>query len=113
MLARWWMVFASLFFYGYWDVTYVPLLLLSIGWNYLLGQLIARGKWRKGMLVFAVLGNLALLGYYKYAGFFVTTLNDAAGFAYDVPQIILPLGIALFSMGLFKKVCVVFNLYFP
>ena len=49
------------------------------------------------MLAIAILGNLALLGYYKYTGFFVTTLNDMTGFAYEVPHIILPLGISFFT----------------
>lgn len=96
-LARVWLAVASLGFYAYWNVAYVPLLLMSIGWNYLFGKVIAGGKWRKGMLFLAIWGNLALLGYYKYAGFFVATLNDVAGFAYDVPQIILPLGISFFT----------------
>ena len=96
-LARVWLAVASLGFYAYWNVAYVPLLLMSIGWNYLFGKVIAGGKWRKGMLFLAIWGNLVLLGYYKYAGFFVTTLNDVAGFAYDVPQIILPLGISFFT----------------
>ena len=42
MLARWrasaaalWLVLASLFFYGWWDARYVPLLVASVGFNYL------------------------------------------------------------------------------
>ena len=96
-LARLWLALASLFFYGYWNVAYVPLLLASIGWNYIFGKLILRGWHAKVFLALGIIGNLTLLGYYKYAGFFVETLNDLAGFGYDVPHIILPLGISFFT----------------
>ena len=96
-LARIWLALSSLFFYGYWDVSYVPLLLASIGWNYLFGQLLQKREHEKFLLTIAILGNLLLLGYYKYAGFFVETVNEVAGVAYDVPNIILPLGISFFT----------------
>ena len=96
-LARVWLAIASIGFYAYWNVAYVPLLIGSICWNYLWGRIIAYGKRPKVMLAIAILGNLALLGYYKYTGFFVTTINDMTGFAYEVPHIILPLGISFFT----------------
>lgn len=96
-LARIWLALSSLFFYGYWNVDYVPLLLASIGWNYCFGRLLASSRKGKLPLAAAIAGNLALLGYYKYAGFFVATMNNVTGFAYEIPQIILPLGISFFT----------------
>lgn len=97
-LARGWLALASLFFYGYWDMTYVPLLLISIGWNYMFGQLLLKKIYNeKFLLIVAIGGNLALLGYYKYTGFFVETVNAMSGFSYEIPHIILPLGISFFT----------------
>ena len=96
-LARWWLVFASVCFYSYWNIDYVPLLLSSIGWNYTFGKLLQRGVYGKVLLALGIGGNISLLGYYKYAGFFIETYNAVGGFAYDVPQIILPLGISFFT----------------
>src|SRR5690348_16780590 len=77
MLAAGWLGLASLFFYGYWSPRYVPLLLVSITANYLMGrgiiQLRDAQRLRDSglLLATAIAFNLGLLGYYKYANFFV------------------------------------------
>ena len=76
--AAGWLAFASLFFYGYWNFSYVWLLLFSIVANYSFGSLIAKNG-KKGILVAGLAFNLALLGYYKYANFFVSNLDHFAG----------------------------------
>ena len=71
LLAAGWLVFASLFFYGWWNPRYVLLLLASVGFNYACGSFLARRVRVRTMalnwplLAFAVTSNLALLGYYK------------------------------------------------
>jgi alginate O-acetyltransferase complex protein AlgI len=91
---------ASICFYGWWDSRYVLLLAGSIIGNFLLSDAILRNRGRPhlagGLLAAAVGANLALLGYYKYAGFFVRTA-DALGAGFSVPQIVLPLGISFFT----------------
>ncbi|OBV38333.1 MBOAT family O-acyltransferase [Janthinobacterium psychrotolerans] len=98
-LAAAWLAAASLFFYGWWDLRYVPLLLASICFNYGCSTLLASGPAarRKALLIAAIGANLALLGYYKYAGFFVSSL--AALLAQPVPalQVMLPVGISFFT----------------
>ena len=104
-LARWrprwtiaWLALASLFFYGYWDARYLPLLLASIVFNYWCGMRIgAAGQRRKRWLLFALAANLALLAYYKYANFFIDSLNDMAGAQLHGWEIILPIGISFFT----------------
>jgi D-alanyl-lipoteichoic acid acyltransferase DltB (MBOAT superfamily) len=49
------------------------------------------------MLLTALVFNLLLLGYYKYAGFFAETMHQAFGTAWSFGQIILPLGISFFT----------------
>jgi D-alanyl-lipoteichoic acid acyltransferase DltB (MBOAT superfamily) len=105
MLARWrprwtivWLALASLFFYGYWDTRYLPLLLASILFNYWCGMRIgAPGARRKRWLVFGLAANLSLLAYYKYANFFLASLNDVAGSQLQGWDIILPIGISFFT----------------
>src|SRR6185437_457673 len=85
-VAVWFLFGASICFYAWWSVPHVPLLLGSICFNYLCGHAIARAsasdRWEaKAMLVFAVGANLALLGYFKYADFFLDTLSALRGVA--------------------------------
>lgn len=104
LAAAGWLTFASLFFYGWWSIKALPLLLMSITVNYFFGIKLSNfNQTRKGkvLLSIAVILNLALLGYFKYAGFFVTTLNvglQEAGMAtWIVPKIILPIGISFYT----------------
>lgn len=102
-LAALWLFAASLFFYGWWNPAYVSLLIGSILFNFAMGSAISRehhrGRltWAKGMLIAAVSGNLALLAYYKYANFFLTSTNQLLGTGWHLEEIILPLGISFFT----------------
>lgn len=101
-LAATWLAAGSIFFYGWWNPVYVGLLLTSIVFNYLVGYALARGNdvgstRRKRLLALGVICDLLLLGYYKYANFFIGTLNAAAGTTYGFAEIILPLGISFFT----------------
>ncbi|MAY99971.1 MAG: membrane-bound O-acyltransferase family protein [Micavibrio sp.] len=91
------LVLASLFFYGWWDVRYVPLLLLSIVTNYVIGQKCSEGSTHnRSWLILGILLNIAALGYFKYAGFFVESINEL-GHDFTVPRIVLPLAISFFT----------------
>lgn len=95
-----WLVAASLFFYGWWNPQYVLLLLGSIAFNYFAAGAIADAgtpRRRKALLCLAVAANLSLLGVYKYANFFIATVNDAGGFGWSALDIVLPLGISFFT----------------
>ncbi|HEY5140584.1 MAG TPA: MBOAT family O-acyltransferase, partial [Methylococcales bacterium] len=101
-LALLWLTFASLFFYGWWDVSFVGLLLGSIifnyGFGYLIGQRLSKStgspKW---LLISAIVANMILLGYFKYANFFVANLNQLAGTTLLIGEVFLPLGISFFT----------------
>ena len=79
--ALYWLMCASLFFYGWWNPAYLVLIVISILFNFSLGQLLAGSEpySRRDLIVIAVCGNLALLGYFKYANFFVDVSNQAFG----------------------------------
>jgi alginate O-acetyltransferase complex protein AlgI len=90
-----WLIAASLFFYGWWSVSFVPLLIGSIAGNYaaalLLHRLELRPRWQTAVLVAAIAANLATLVYYKYLG----TMFGVFHIAFTNP--VLPLGISFFT----------------
>ena len=95
-----WLVACSLFFYGWWNPAYLALLIGSIALNFALGSQLARRAGLPGnraLLIGGITVNLALIGYYKYAGFLVFNLNAAAGTSFDAGQILLPLAISFFT----------------
>ena len=102
-----WLALASLFFYAWWDVRYLPLLLASISVNYGAGRLLgaSAGAARKRVLVAALALNLGLLAYYKYANFFIDSVNavavaagaGAGSLPWSGLDIILPIGISFFT----------------
>ncbi len=102
-LAAGWLTAASLFFYGWWNPVYVGLLLGSIVFNYVLGMRIGKARaagnlpQARRMLGIAVTGDLALLGYYKYANFFLANVGGLLGTSFPHADIILPLGISFFT----------------
>ena len=61
-----------------------------------------------GILAVCVVLNLALLGYFKYAGMFVETVNALTGQHFPVPQIALPIGISFFT---FQALSYVIDVY--
>jgi len=93
-----WLVLCSLFFYGWWNPVYLLLLGGSMAANFVLGEQIHRRRGRPAKLLFiaGVVLNLALIGWFKYAGFLAAAINSAGG-SLPVPQIILPLAISFFT----------------
>ncbi|MBY0430579.1 MAG: MBOAT family protein [Rhodospirillales bacterium] len=97
-MAAAWLFLASLGFYGWWNWSYVPLLVASILFNFTIGRLLAtRPRYSGAILAFGIGCDLALLGYYKYAGFLVANANAALGGHWTLESIILPLGISFFT----------------
>lgn len=106
-LTALWLFLASLFFYGYWLPEFTLLLLVSIAGNFACGMAIAIAAKRaeppqktvagKAWLVAGIVFNLGLLGYFKYANFFVDNLNALFGTGWDIAKVILPIGISFYS----------------
>lgn len=96
------MVAASLFFYSWWNVLYLPLILGSILFNFILGTSLSRGENTKGIprktiLITGIVANILLLGYFKYMDFFISNANVVLGSHWELMHIILPLGISFFT----------------
>ncbi len=101
-----WLVLASLVFYAWWNVQYLPLILVSILVNFAIGNALARqvgdrerrGRLRaKWLLAAGIVFNLGLLGYYKYADFFLGNLGRVLDAPIEPLGIVLPLAISFFS----------------
>ena len=102
---------ASLVFYGAGEPVYLFLMLFSIAFNWGAGLLLERvpGRGRRAVLFAAVAGNLGILGFFKYAGLIVSTLNFLPGLSFPVPQIALPVGISFFTFQAMSYVIDVFR----
>ena len=99
-LAALWLATTSLFFYAWWNPKIVLLLCASIVFNFLLGRIISARRDSangKTLLTLAIAANLALLVYYKYVNFFITTSNAIVGTGFELTDIVLPLGISFFT----------------
>ena len=103
LASKVWLVLASLFFYCWWNPIYLPLICGSILFNYIIGWLILRQREKTGSpclqawLVIGIVGNLSLLGYFKYTDFFFANFASLSGLPLKLLHIALPLGISFFT----------------
>lgn len=106
-----WLVLASLFFYSWWSISYLWLIGGSMFGNYIIGTALARWQHslaKQLLLSTAIVANLVLLGYYKYADFFITNLNHWTTPPLPLLQMALPLGISFFT---FTQVAFLVDVY--
>ena len=98
-----WLSIASLFFYAWWNPKYVLLLVASILFNFVFASAISRSPlspgWsrRRWLLTLAVVTDLLLLGYFKYANFFLDNFGQHTGMPSGFVEVMLPLGISFFT----------------
>ena len=95
-----WLTAASLAFYGYWDLRFLPIILISIVFNFLMGVLIASredSKARGWLFAAAVSANLLALGFFKYTNFAIQIFDAVTRMQYPSLAIVLPLGISFFT----------------
>jgi alginate O-acetyltransferase complex protein AlgI len=96
-LALAWLVAASLVFYSQADPWFVLVLLASLAWNYTAGRILGRRPSRP-LLGLAIAGNLGVLAWFKYAGFFADLVNALSGAApFTVATVAIPLGISFYT----------------
>ena len=105
-MAKIWLILASFYFYAQGSPDFFPFFLGSVIGNYLVGTTlggIQGDKYkmeRKMLLLVGVLGNVGLLGYYKYTDFFISNYNFITGSDVALKRIILPIGISFFTFQL-------------
>src|SRR5262245_35148970 len=104
------LILASLLFYGWWRASYLLVILGSIAGNLTVARLIERTDdqpSRKALLAVGIVGNLALLGYFKYANFFIDNIASL-GVRFDALLIILPIGLSFYT---FQQIAFIVDTY--
>jgi len=103
-LSKFFLIAASLFFYSWWNIVYLPLVLLSILFNFYMGKLLSCEKivlntyfTKKKIVIFSIFINICLLAYFKYADFFITNFNIISGLDINLLHLLLPLAISFFT----------------
>jgi len=96
---------SSYIFYGWWDIRFLSLILISTLVDFLIGIRLEKEESeprRKILLYFSLLVNLGMLGFFKYYNFFIESFSDAFTFlGYSINaqslNIILPVGISFYT----------------
>jgi alginate O-acetyltransferase complex protein AlgI len=113
VVARWshvaaasWLFAISLLFYAFWMPVFTSLLLGSMCANFFIGSRIGRSvcnephlrrRQARLWLIAGIILNLSLLGYFKYANFFVDNLSAALNLEWNFTRVILPIGISFYT----------------
>ena len=127
--ARVFLTAMSLWFYGYFNLSYLLIMVCSIAGNYLFHILLSGGKLRlrqrgegkagqdaaqvgavsrRAVMILAVVLNLGVLFYFKYFDFFLDTVNGVFGTDFILRGILLPLGISFFT---FQQISFIVDTY--
>ncbi len=112
LVSRWWaltwLILASIFFYAWWRPFNLFIIGPSLLINYVIGQWLldvagddTKKRKRAVLLTLGIVFNVCFLGYFKYANFALTVVDDVAGADFVLKQIILPLGISFIT---FQKI---------
>lgn len=105
--AKAWLIAASLFFYAYWNPINVLIIISVSVVNFFLAKHLIKTRSRV-VLTLGIVANLTVLGYYKYADFFIFNLNLLTGQNISLLHIVLPLGISFFT---FQKIALLVDSY--
>lgn len=94
-------VLGSLMFYAWGEPIYVGIMLFSIVLDYCCGRLIDTFRDHaylpKVGLILSIIGNIGLLGFFKYSDFFISNVNIFLGTQYQLLKLALPIGISFYT----------------
>jgi len=96
------LVISSLFFYSWWNIIYLPIILISMFFNYMVANLLNDKEKKlifskKTILIIGIISNISLLGYFKYIDFFIENINFAFHSNIELLHLALPLAISFFT----------------
>ena len=100
--AKGFLVFASLFFYSWWNISYLPIILSSMLFNFIVGNSLNNNFTKakiskKTLLIVGIVANVLLLAYFKYSDFFIENVNTAFDSNISLLGLALPLAISFFT----------------
>ncbi len=103
---------ASIIFYAWGEPVYIVLMLLSILFNFVMGLELERlredSRRKKLNLIFTVIVNLCILGFFKYYGFLLGSINSAFHLHIPYRELALPVGISFYT---FQTLSYILDLY--
>lgn len=106
------MLIASLIFYAWGEPVYIILMMLSIALNYVCGINLGEKEddltEKKKSLIFAVVVNLLILGFFKYYGFLVDSINSILPVNLPYRELPLPIGISFYT---FQAISYIVDVY--
>lgn len=92
------LLLASLIFYGWGELRLLPLMVFTILLCYVCGLGIERSRKRKKLwLLASIVISVGLLGVFKYADFFIGSLNTVTGLKIPLLHLALPVGISFYT----------------
>lgn len=98
-----WLIVASLFFYSWWNPIYLPLIIASVFFNFILTNKMLTAQeeqfWnKKKLLLIGLVFNVGLLIYFKYMDFFINNINTLTSSELALLHLALPLGISFYTL---------------
>lgn len=109
-IAKAFLLIMSLWFYAYFNMTYLPIILVSILFNFWIYKAMkntSKTK-KKCLLILGLVFNIGMLGYFKYFDFFIQNVNVIFRSSFALRHILLPLGISFFT---FQQVSFIIDSY--
>lgn len=107
------LLLGSLLFYAWGEPVYIFLMIFSIFFNYISGLDIARNlknrSAAKRSLVFNIVVNLAVLGFFKYEGFVLDSLNSVLPVKISYHELPLPIGISFYTFQILSYIIDVYR----
>lgn len=103
------LIFLSLFFYSWWNIYYLPVILISIIFNYFISKkIISEIKKKKFFLFLGIFLNILLLGIFKYLDFIIENINFIFSLNISLLNLPFPLAISFFT---FQSITFLINSY--
>ena len=103
------LVASSLYFYSFYEIKFLYLITVSMLVNYTLGYILMKSsRYRKATLSIGIIFNLCVLGYFKYADFFIESFNALFKQEVDLLYLALPLGISFIT---FQQIAYLVDIY--
>ena len=110
-ISKIFLIVMSLYFYAYFNYSYLIIILTSILFNYVIGKLlhkITNKNYRIICLIMGLVFNIGVLFYFKYYDFFISNINYLLHTDFNLKHLLLPLGISFFT---FQQLSYVIDCY--
>ena len=94
------LIFSGIFFYGWWNINFTPLIVISVLFNYYISKKIVdleNKKKKKIILLSGIFCNIIYLGVFKYTDFIISNLNYLFKFNIETFGLPFPLAMSFFT----------------